>query len=382
MMFEGGTTFLICSDGVTRHITDPEIRGMLTSGADPSQIVEQVRALCFERGAEDNLTAVLVKAADGSQQPERPDVHIAPVSEPPPSPAPFENKAIDASDEHEALEFETRELTRPDEETYSPAHPAPEPIVPINASPAERPSFNTEPVINLEPEPSIVPVFEHPTDPQIPAEAPLSQPEPALAVQAPSFDDHVSKSEEKKEKGAFGKIVSGVFLLLVGALVGLAGYHFILLPTIQRPAEPQITEMKTGNIPLTMFEENRRNVDKDPAGYISKVATSVKPQSDSTDYYLLGRAYILVGDYPKARAALIEARNRLAYTEPANVTVLTTDIAMALALTNEPTIQNILKKELDSTKPATNVAINGIVNSGNSNSLNGNIKTNANLPPR
>src|SRR5205085_1999775 len=196
----------------------------------------------------------------------------------------------------------------------------------------------------------------------IPAEAPLSQPEPARAEQDSSFDDQGSRFEEKKEKGSFGTIVSGVFLLLLGALVGLAGYHFVLLPTMQKPAEPQITEMKTANIPLTEFEVNRRNVDKDPAGYISKVAATLQPQSDSTDYYLLGRAYILVGDYPKARAALIEARNRLAYTETTNVNVLTTDIAMALAVTNEPTIQSLLKKELDSTKPATNVVVNANVN--------------------
>src|SRR3954470_14877201 len=31
---EDGTTFLLCSDGITRHIPDPEIREILTSGPD------------------------------------------------------------------------------------------------------------------------------------------------------------------------------------------------------------------------------------------------------------------------------------------------------------------------------------------------------------
>ncbi len=59
-----GTSFLLCSDGITRHIPDPEIRSLLTSGMELNAICEEMKRLCYERGAEDNLTAVIVRVGD------------------------------------------------------------------------------------------------------------------------------------------------------------------------------------------------------------------------------------------------------------------------------------------------------------------------------
>ncbi len=56
-----GTAFLLCSDGITRHIPDPEIRELLTSGMELNAICEEMKRRCYERGAEDNLTAVIVR---------------------------------------------------------------------------------------------------------------------------------------------------------------------------------------------------------------------------------------------------------------------------------------------------------------------------------
>lgn len=58
---EPGTTFLLCTDGITRHIPDGELRGLLSSTADLQAICAEMKRLCFDRGAEDNLTAVLVR---------------------------------------------------------------------------------------------------------------------------------------------------------------------------------------------------------------------------------------------------------------------------------------------------------------------------------
>jgi tetratricopeptide (TPR) repeat protein len=58
---EDGTAFLLCSDGITRHITDGELRQLLTRYQDPNQSCEEMKRLCYERGAEDNLTAVIVQ---------------------------------------------------------------------------------------------------------------------------------------------------------------------------------------------------------------------------------------------------------------------------------------------------------------------------------
>ena len=55
-----GTQFLLCTDGITRHIPDHELRQLLLTHDDLVAACEEMKRRCFERGAEDNLTAVLV----------------------------------------------------------------------------------------------------------------------------------------------------------------------------------------------------------------------------------------------------------------------------------------------------------------------------------
>jgi protein phosphatase len=58
---EAGTTFLLCSDGITRHIPDHELSSLLRQAPSLKAACEEMKRLCYERGAEDNLTAVLVR---------------------------------------------------------------------------------------------------------------------------------------------------------------------------------------------------------------------------------------------------------------------------------------------------------------------------------
>ncbi len=58
--FEPGTRFLLCSDGVTRHIPNDELAAVLASAADPQAACDALHERCYERGAEDNLTALVV----------------------------------------------------------------------------------------------------------------------------------------------------------------------------------------------------------------------------------------------------------------------------------------------------------------------------------
>src|SRR5688572_27860917 len=60
IMVEPGTTFLLCSDGITRHIDDAEIGGLLANG-NPASVCDRLKEICYSRGAEDNLTAVVVR---------------------------------------------------------------------------------------------------------------------------------------------------------------------------------------------------------------------------------------------------------------------------------------------------------------------------------
>jgi serine/threonine protein phosphatase PrpC len=58
---EDGSAFLLCTDGITRHLSDNELRDLLSSGRKPKQLCEEMKQRCYERGAEDNLTAVVVQ---------------------------------------------------------------------------------------------------------------------------------------------------------------------------------------------------------------------------------------------------------------------------------------------------------------------------------
>ncbi len=60
MEVEDGTIFMLCSDGITRHIPDEEISAILT-GTPLGETCEEMKRRCYERGAEDNLTAVVVR---------------------------------------------------------------------------------------------------------------------------------------------------------------------------------------------------------------------------------------------------------------------------------------------------------------------------------
>jgi serine/threonine protein phosphatase PrpC len=56
-----GNTFLLCTDGITRHIPDKEIQELLLSGGSVEAICAEMKERCYQRGAEDNLTAVIVQ---------------------------------------------------------------------------------------------------------------------------------------------------------------------------------------------------------------------------------------------------------------------------------------------------------------------------------
>ena len=58
---EDGTVFLLCSDGITRHLSDAELSAILRDSDTLDAACAEMKRRCFERGAEDNLTAVIVR---------------------------------------------------------------------------------------------------------------------------------------------------------------------------------------------------------------------------------------------------------------------------------------------------------------------------------
>jgi len=52
---------LLCSDGLTRVVTEPEIAGTLQAETDPARAAEKLVALANERGGPDNITVVIAR---------------------------------------------------------------------------------------------------------------------------------------------------------------------------------------------------------------------------------------------------------------------------------------------------------------------------------
>ena len=59
-MLKDRDTFLICSDGLTGHVSDGEIQRLIT-GASPQLACDRLLQLTLDRGATDNVTIVVVR---------------------------------------------------------------------------------------------------------------------------------------------------------------------------------------------------------------------------------------------------------------------------------------------------------------------------------
>lgn len=61
-----GDRFVICSDGLTKELTDYGIQHFLGENADPGAAVDAMLAAALENGGRDNVTLVIVQIADES----------------------------------------------------------------------------------------------------------------------------------------------------------------------------------------------------------------------------------------------------------------------------------------------------------------------------
>lgn len=60
-------TLLLCCDGLTRMVTEPEIAGTLQAETDPTRAAEKLIALANERGGIDNITVIVVRIGSESR---------------------------------------------------------------------------------------------------------------------------------------------------------------------------------------------------------------------------------------------------------------------------------------------------------------------------
>ncbi|MCI0486154.1 MAG: protein phosphatase 2C domain-containing protein [Blastocatellia bacterium] len=62
-----GARLLLCSDGIYRHLADDEIARLLAEHEDPQRAADELKRVVYERGAEDNLAAVVVQVGRARQ---------------------------------------------------------------------------------------------------------------------------------------------------------------------------------------------------------------------------------------------------------------------------------------------------------------------------
>lgn len=340
IVIEPGTSFLLCSDGITRHIDDAELSGILSAGLAPQETCLRLKELCFERGAEDNLTAVVVNvprdaefvaAADldatvqdfsleGTEE-----VTLATAR------SPFESTVDESNDDGPEFEEYIDEFQDSGE---------------INE--------DDESFMMLEDESRIVVVEEVAPAAEIKASAPTdSVPGPVRNQTSsdqsppPTYSSFQTEPEVAKP-GIASRIVSSLALVLLGAAAGSGGFYAWqrsqpAQPPVTVVEQPLITEMKSTNTALTAFEEGRRQVDADPARYLN--ANAASPQA-AEDYFLLGRAFLLTGKYWEAKRSFSEAKTRLPKVEGENAKTLAAEIAMALAIIENPRATEMFQRDV------------------------------------
>lgn len=272
---EEGTQFLLCSDGITRHIPDNEIREILSSYRDLEEACTEMKRRCYERGAEDNLTAVVVRVGD------------APATA-------FDSGArtlsIDPSDLHDTLPGVAQSSA---------------------ASPPQQ-------------QQSAAPALTPPSRVAFPAQEAVAAAAPdAPSLSAPAHNSNSAAPPQaaatRSAAGSFGRVL---FMILLMAGVGVAAFFAGRYQARQESAAN--TNTNTNAVPTptptpinreAAFDKRRREVDSDPSASLKQMEQESNGiPYDSTDpefLYLYGRAQLLSNHHDEAIRAFKLALERL-----------------------------------------------------------------------
>jgi len=258
MEVEEGSEFLLCSDGITRHVSDNEIRQLLITNDDLDTICSKLKERCYERGAEDNLTVVIVRVGDRISTSER-----------------FEDLDPTISPETESVHGVKPQTQPTSAGTASDFVPASRIAFPGDAGTGPR----------------------------------LSKPQRG------------SLSETKSGPGAgrsFARFVAVLFFLalLAGAFYAGARYkeRVPFLAGLNKSIQPIAAEPPEDS--FLRFERARRQVDKEPREWLTnemskELATQgIQNPLDSSNpefLYLYGRASLLTGNVDEATRAFLAA---------------------------------------------------------------------------
>ncbi len=298
MEIEDGTCFLLCSDGITRHLPDAELRELLTEGTDLNAICEEMKRRCYERGAEDNLTAVIVRVGDAAQF-----AHL---------------------DDEKTLVTERTEL----QNTMGGA-----------AAPQSQGMTSAEILDDSIHDTAEIPFKPGAAATTAIAEAPAAS---APAVVAPATEIVVPQAvaARPRRRSAFKSFLRAITFLILLGLVGVAAFYGGMYFQKQRmdaaqPAASAVNEPEPPPAPTqSTFEQGRARVDKDPKDWIDKVALPRANQEnkqpldvdDPEFLYLYGRALFLNRDYNQSLKAFNNGLAKLDQKSPTEVSPLRAEL--------------------------------------------------------
>ena len=276
MEVDDGTEFLLCTDGITRHISDNEIRQLMVVSANLDDLCSELKRRCYDRGAEDNLTVIAIRVGEHLKAGERP-ADLEPTITPDAQPV-YATQSGNGSASADT--------------SFMPASRIAFPGPAVEATPAAA-TVTREPLNIAEP--------------------------------------------TSKGSGA-GRVFVALLVLLLLAAAFYAGARYRdripFLATKAPESTPTAAPVNTApstEEPFVRFEKGRRQVDQDPAAWLKTdvgpelVASGVQNPLDSPNaefLYLYGRANLMTGNTDEAAKAFDAAIAKSDLNpSPANATI-------------------------------------------------------------
>ena len=316
MEVEDGTEFLLCTDGITRHVSDNELRQLLVLNNDLNEVCRELKRRCYERGAEDNLTVVIVRVGDPVMTDER-MAELEPTISP-----------------------ETQQV-------YATQDTVPQSVIGTQSNGSNVSGSRIA----------------------IPA-----TPDPAPTPPATNHGTlNVADPQTNRPAGGFSRVLAAFFvlLLLAGAFYAGARYKeripFLASKTtpVQQTAPAPVPSPEE---PFVQFEKSRRLVDSNPRAWLAAepqkelVKANVQSPLESPNaefLYLYGRANLLSGNTDEASRAFDAAISKAdAAPTPASATIKK-DSILGLAVISVRTQKDrwkVLNHYEELTKPPANAS--------------------------
>ncbi len=307
---EDGTAFLLCSDGITRHISDDEIRRLLAGGKDLNATCEEMKRICYERGAEDNLTAVIIRVGDFKA----------------------------AANTTTAFEDDEPTLAMP------------------RAKASASPSASDSPSL-VDGDGNAMPTMQMSSnDSDAQNRASKSSSRQVISLEPEASVKEREATREPKPRSLAGTLA---LLLIVAAVAAAAAFYGGMNYRDQQikplPIDNASTSAVVQESPEAKYEKLRREVDRSPQACVSRMTSEAGGNpleaADPEFLYLYGRALMLSGKHAEASEAFkktIDKLNANAATnrEPLKVEVRISAAAAALQSRNS-SAQAIAAKDLD-----------------------------------